>query len=134
MRAQVVSPVDDHERLARFILFSGWFRKSELSVKPEAFVPHPYPDLSVTRHGELAERELWDIGKAIADFRPSATLYGRADIDVAEIRKHSLNVLAAPVKNNPNHANITGWPSEKPIQKALAQRIAAKAIFVAAET
>jgi hypothetical protein len=38
-----------------------------------------------------------------------------------------LAVAAAPVEGNPNHANVTGWPTEKPMQKIIAQKLAAAA-------
>lgn len=122
-------PVTDEELLARFILFKGWIRKSNLTVKPDAFIPHPYPDLSVTLHKNISEQELWRIGGDVADAR-GATLYGRADIHAAEVRRQALNVEPRPVSDNPNHANITGWPAEKPGQKITALQLAAKACFV----
>lgn len=123
------SAVASDEQLARFILFSKWIRTSDQTVKPDAFIPHPYPDLSVTRHKNLSEQELWQIGQGIADARP-ATLYGRADIRKAEVRRQALEVEPKPVANNPNHANVIGWPVDKPAQKIIAQELAAKANFV----
>lgn len=72
-------PVTDDEFLARFVLFRGWIRSGDSTVRPDAFIPYPYPDLSVTRHIGLSVEEVWQIGQAVADRRP-ATLYGRADI------------------------------------------------------
>jgi len=46
-------PVSEDEWMARFILFSDWIRKSGPSVRPDDFIPHPYPNLSVTRHKDL---------------------------------------------------------------------------------
>ena len=127
----VGSPVTSDEQLARFILFSNWIRKSDQTVKQDAFIPRPYPDLdlSVTRHNNLSEQELWRIGQRIADARP-ATLYARADIRAAEVRRQSLEVEPKPVAKNPNHANVIGWPADKPAQKIIAQELAAKANFV----
>lgn len=118
------------ERLARFVLFSKWIRSSgpTKTVKPDAFIPHPYPDLSVTRHLHLSEKQLWDIGQAIADVRP-AYLYGRADIQATHAENVGLRVKAAPVRGNANHANVTGWPGDKPAQKIIAQQLAAVATY-----
>jgi hypothetical protein len=59
--------VYDNELLARFIFFSGWFRKDQ-TVRPDGFMPYPHSDLSVTRHWELSESQLWQIGhKAAGD-------------------------------------------------------------------
>jgi hypothetical protein len=120
-------PVSEDELMARFILFRHWIRKSDPRVRPDAFIPHPYPDLSVTRHMDLSEAELWQIGQAIADKRP-ATLYGRADLRAKSVIKKSLRIV--PTSEPKNHANITGWPADKPSQKIIAQELAAEARFI----
>jgi hypothetical protein len=118
--------VSDEEQLARFILRRNQIR-SDQTVKPDAFIPYPWPDLSVTRHLGLSESELWSIGETTADERP-ATLYGRADVQASTFRKQSL--ILSPTQTPKNHVNIGGWPSDKPAQKIIAQEIAAEAIFV----
>lgn len=120
-------PVNEHELLARFILFSKWFR-SDLTVKPEAFMPHPHVDLSVTRHQSLTENEIWAIGHNVANVR-KLRFYGRADIRASDVLRQSLKVKSAPVLNNPNHANILGWPEQKPAQKIIALQLAASAKY-----
>jgi len=120
-------PVAADEQLARFILFSKWFR-SDATVRPEAFMPHPHVDLSVTRHQSLSEHEIWAIAQGVAGVR-GVTLYGRADICAADVLRQSLNVKSAPVQNNPNHANIIGWPEQKPAQKIIALQLAAVAKY-----
>ena len=55
-------PIADDELVARFVLFSKWIRDDK-TVRPDAFIPHPYPNLSVTRHRELSEFALWQIGQ-----------------------------------------------------------------------
>ena len=119
-------PVLEDEWMARFILFSDWIRKSDRSVRPEAFIPH-LSGLSVIRHIDLSEAELWQIGQEIADKRPT-TLYGRADLQAISVIKKSLRIVPTPEPKN--HANITGWPADKPSQKIIAQEIAAEARFV----
>lgn len=122
------SAVADEECLARFILFSQWIRSSDQTVRPDAFIPYPYPDLSVTRHINLSEEALWKIGQDVADTRP-AKLYGRADIYASTAQQQHLRVDSAPVPNNPNHANITGWPTDKPAQKMIALQLAADSAY-----
>jgi hypothetical protein len=51
-------------------------------------------------------------------------LHGRADAQVFVFEQQQLQVVADPIKDNPNHANVIGWPKEKPAQKILAQEIA----------
>jgi len=120
-------PVSEDEWMARFILFSHWIRKRDRSVRPDAFIPHPFPNLSVIRHRDLSEAELWQIGQQIADKRP-ATLYGRADLQAISVIRKSLRIV--PTAEPKNHANIIGWPADKPSQKTIAQEIAAEARFV----
>ena len=117
----------DDEKLARFILFSKWIRADQ-TVKPDAFVPHPYPNLSVTRHKNLAEQELWDVAQNVADTR-QVNLYGRADIYASTVRRQILKLESVPIQNNPNHVNITGWPEDKSAQKSIAQHIAADSVY-----
>jgi len=122
----ILPPVSEDEWMARFILFHRWIRKSDRSVRPEAFIPH-LSGLSVIRHIDLSEAELWQIGQEIADKRPT-TLYGRADLQAISVIKKSLRIETTPEPKN--HANITGWPADKPSQKIIAQEIAAEARFV----
>lgn len=122
------SAVADDECLARFILFSKWIRRSDQTVKPDAFIPYPYPDLSVTRHIDLSVEALWKMGQDVADARP-ARLYGRVDIYAYAVRRQHLRIDPAPAPNNPNHANINGWPADKPAQKIIAQQLAADAVY-----
>jgi hypothetical protein len=119
--------VSDSELLARFVLFSGWFRANG-TVKQDAFIPPPNLQLSVTRHTGLSESELWDIGLAVAEARP-ARFYGRADLLADSARNSRLKVESTPTPKN--HANITGWPGDKPAQKIIALELAAAATWVA---
>ncbi len=120
--------VTDEERLARFIVRGRWIR-SDQTVRPDAFIPHPHPDLSVTRHKNLSEQELWRVGEGVADAVAKA-LHGRADVRASAVRRYRLEVEPKPVRDNPNHACIVGWPVEKPAQKIIAQQIVAECKFV----
>ncbi|MEC4805927.1 MAG: hypothetical protein SAJ12_12780 [Jaaginema sp. PMC 1079.18] len=118
-----IPPVEDSEILARYVLQSRHFRK-DLTPRPELFMPHPHQDLSVTRHRDATKDEIWQIGQDVAN-QTGKRLYGRFDIQAKDCQFESLTVEAKPVVNNPNHADITGWPLSKPEQKAIAQKIAA---------
>ena len=122
------SVVADEECLARFILFSNWIRNADQTVKPDAFIPYPYPDLSVTRHTNLSGEALWKVGQNVANAR-SAKLYGYADFHASTARRQHLKIDSAPIPNNPNHANINGWPVDKPTQKIVAQQLAADSVY-----
>jgi len=119
------------ELLARYVTSSRWFRKQDQTVKQDAFIPPDNPlELSVTRHLNLQEFEIWNIGNSVVSGQ-ERTLHGRADVKVSHVESQSLNVVADPAPNNPNHANITGWPLEKDMRKMRALEIARGAQFVA---
>jgi hypothetical protein len=115
--------IGDEEVLARYILFSKWVR-ADLTVRPEAYVPHPYPDLSVTRHIGLSVAQIWEAGRVVARER-DLTLHGRADVSALIVRENQLDAVVDPTDSNPNHANIVGWPPSKAEQKSRAQKLAA---------
>ncbi len=115
-------PIASEELLTRFILHRSHLRQ-DWTVKPDAFIPYPYSDLSVTRHLHLSEVEIWNIARHVAR-QTEKTLHGRADVHTSDFERQSLRVFPSPVSDNPNHANVSGWPLEKSAQKAIAQEIA----------
>lgn len=120
--AGTVPAVDSSEWLARFILFKRYLRKDR-TIRPDGFIPHPWPDLSVTRHLQLTQTELWKIGQDVAR-KIGKTLHGRADVQALLFQRQDLRVVVAPLPENSNHANVVDWPVEKPAQKIIAQEIA----------
>jgi hypothetical protein len=124
-----VAKVAQDERLARFITASKWIRKQDHTVKQDAFMPYP-DNTSVTRHIDLSEIEIWQVGLAVAS-TIQATLHGRADVVADVVRSVRLDVRPDPTTTNPNHAVIIGWPVEKDAQKSRAQQVAANAVFTA---
>jgi hypothetical protein len=122
--------VAPNELLARYITSSKWIRKQDQTVKQDAFIPPEDPlELSVTRHINLAENNIWSIGKEIARSIPR-TLHGRADVETGHVVAQELRVVSQPVPENPNHAIIIDWPLEKDARKMRALAIAQKAQFV----
>jgi len=132
---QNVPDIREDEVLARFVL-SKSHKRANQTLKANAFLPPQSGELSVTRHTDATEDEIWSVGKNVALARmPPKTLYGRGDIIVSVILEKKLRVISSPVlPENPNHANVVGWPSpeDKPAQKLIAQEIAAAAAFVPA--
>jgi hypothetical protein len=126
-----VPPVDDDELLARFILNSNEFRSDE-TVKPKLFLPFSRVVLSVNRHRDCIEEEIWEVGAYVAQTR-KCTFYGRSDIAAKACNIAPLKVVAVPIKDkpdqpdNPNHADITGYPATKAEQMSLATKLAAAA-------
>lgn len=132
------SRLADNELIARFVLSRSRVRSSDQSVKPDVLVPYPYPDLSVTRHKGISIDKIWKHGKAVARERAAAEkrdvpLLGRADIRVSDVRNQNLEAIPAPFWKNWNHADVIGWPPDKPTQKTIAQQLAANAQYVAFE-
>ena len=122
-----VPAVRSDELLARFIIFSKHIRSSNLTVKADAFIPHPLIELSVTRHREATEDELWHEGERVAALRSAS---GRADVTAGAFEGERLSAAAKPIPKNPNHADVIDWPADKPAQKMKAVEIASKAAFV----
>ncbi len=121
-----IPPVNDGELLARYVTQSGQYRSSDNQVKPNLFIPHPYEALSVTRHLKANESEIWAIGNDVSSAM-GRQLYGRTDIKAGKFKVESLRVVEKPLINNPNHADVEGWPIAKEDQKAIALKLAASA-------
>ena len=126
-----VPPVADNELLARFIVKSNEFR-ADGTVTHRLFLPYGF-ELSVTRHREATPNEIWEAGVAVAHHRKK-TLYGRVDIRAGSCRIGPLDVVERPIPldnpehlpENPNHADITGYPRNKEDQVSLAKELAAQ--------
>jgi len=125
-----IPDVDPDELLARYIFSQSHFSRQGDRVKAGAFMPAPNGGLSVTRHRNATPDGLWQIGREIAQTRDK-TLYGRGDVLAATFAGQRLNVVAAPIQENPNHTNVVGWPMEdKAALKLIAEEIAVAAKFV----
>lgn len=119
-----IPPVADNELLARFILNRNE-KRDDGNVNHKLFMPYKWTELSVNRHREASNEETWGIGFDIASQR-SKMLYGLANIRASNCYQSTLRVVPDPIlPNNPNHANIIGYPSGKEDQMALAKVLAA---------
>lgn len=125
--APAASPVAPEELLARMVFATRHFRPSDNTAKPEAFLPPPNLELSVSRHLDLSEQEIWQCGRDIAVQR-GKPLYGRADVRALIPLANSLQVIPDPPPRN--HALISGWPPDKSAQMSIAQEIAAASRFL----
>ena len=121
-----VPPVDDSEILARFIVNSNEYRKDNDTVRPKLFMPFKWVDLSVNRHRECSEDEIWQIGVDVSKWR-QCSFYGRSDIAASACRIEPLRVVERPLEGNSNHAEITDFPPKKEDQMSLAIKLAASA-------
>jgi hypothetical protein len=127
--------VEDAEFLARVILTERYVRKDLKTgvrfPKPEAFLPFKMVELSVIRHRELVEGELWEICLDVATKR-ARPLVGRGDSLAFAARAQKLDVVPSEGPDDPrNHADVVGWPPEKAAKMSLALEIAAGASFAA---
>ena len=128
-----VPDVDSQEMTTRFVVAKRHINRQTMTLKANAFIPHPYEELSVTRLVEITEDEIWTVGASIAAARkPPRTLRGRGDVLVATYLDQELDVVADPLEDNPNHANVTGWPpaDDQARQLMIAKEIAAVANYV----
>ena len=128
-----VPAVDPNEMLSRFVLSRRHINQQAKTVKADAFVPHPYDELSVTRQLAATDAEIWSVGEDVAAARqPCKTLYGRGDALAATYLGQSLDVVSDPVKGNPNHVVVLKWPvDDKAAQLLIAKEIAAVAKYIA---
>ncbi len=125
-----VPAVESVELLARYVYASKHFSRQNRRVKAAAFLPPGNGRESVTRHREATEAEVWQVGQAAAESR-ERTLYGRGDVLAATCESQRLAVEADPIEDNPNHANVVGWPmDDKAKCKLIAEEIAVAARFV----
>lgn len=111
--------------LARCIVQRNLLR-ADRTVKPGAFLPYPHLELSVIRCRGLTDSHLWRIGEIVCRLAQKG-LYGRVEVQVAVVAGQGLKVALSPDADVPNHALITGWPTEKPAQIQLAQELSARA-------
>ena len=126
-----IPAIDPEEVLARFV-FSSRNVRADNSIKADAFIPHPNNDLSLTRHRDATDIELWSEGQRIG-IKTTRPLHGRADVPAIAFNAEGLTVHADPdLPENPNHAIVLGWPTDKPAQKIIAVQIANKATYLAA--
>lgn len=129
-------PVDDDERLARFVLTQKHLPKAGGGVKAESVLPYRRVELSVIRHRDLTETGLWKIGGEVAQQRKEKEgrdfpLVGRVDFLARVARAQRLDVVPAEGPDLPrNHADVVGWPAEKHAQMSLAQQLAARSDFI----
>lgn len=118
--------VSSDEVLARFIFQSNHLR-ADRTLRPAAFMPNPVTlELSVVRHLALSDQQIWSVATFIAT-TIEKHLYARADLKAEVFQAQRLRVVPAAEINNPNHANVADWPSQKPAQMVIAQEISAVA-------
>lgn len=110
-----VPPVDPGETVARYLLNKRNIR-ADKTIKPDEFIPFKYVDLSVNRHRECTETEIWQFGRQVAEQREKELL-GRTDIKVEDCTIDTLSVVAAPIPGNSNQPISLAIRPKKQIRK-----------------
>ena len=128
-----VPPIGSNELSSRYVFARSHIRRSDLTLKLDAFMPDPHAELSVTRHLSATEEEIWSDGQRVAAVR-NKPLRGRGDIGTADCIAQNLGVNPTPLPDNPNHADVIQWPADKNARKMIALRLAAASKFVAPPT
>ncbi|MBI2923280.1 MAG: hypothetical protein HYY18_19665 [Planctomycetes bacterium] len=121
-------PLIESESLSRFLIHSNAFNFTGGFVKSRAFMPPTNLRLSVFRTQDWPEVRIWEAGQREVAAPLHLTLYGRAELSVAQVQGTGLSV--DPDEIPQDHANIIGWPSEKDAQKSIAQDLAAAARLI----
>lgn len=118
--------VSADENITRFINQKAYFRSNDGTVRHNAFMPNHDGEVSVYRISGIDDSEVYAIGTEYFAEITGKPLMGRADIIVSEVFKHDLRVQSHQ-DPHPRHANICGYPDEKPEQKLVAIELAAEA-------
>src|SRR5712692_6765886 len=119
---RVSSRVDPAEDISRFIFSKDHFKET---VKVGAFMPKEGADISVYRTTSCTEEKIWWLGdwyvaRPRVDHRP---LLARGDLNASDFSAQDL-VIRKHSTPHPRHANVVGWPNDKPTRKMKATALA----------
>ena len=130
-------PINDVERLSRFITDHSNYSVVNNTVNFRAFVPRRHDnELSIMRTDELGEPQVWALGDVVA--APSGrTVYARGDFTAPDVRESAVGPWRLTVRADndpPRHAVIEGWPppthsDATEARKNLAQLLRARAVL-----
>jgi hypothetical protein len=119
LRRLVGQPVD-RTQFTRFV-----YSRRHLRDPYNAFLPPANGELSVCQILGRSAATLWRIGSRVRRDQP---LRGRADFDSAALPLVSPDLTVVVDHHGyRGHANMTGWPSDKPRRMNLAKRLAQRA-------
>lgn len=124
-----VSPV---EMTTHFIFARDNFNPSKKTVHAAAFMPPKDRRLSIYRTCRCSEGKIWWLGgQYVAKKRKKAVL-ARGDLLAVKFARVQLVISAGRADRSPHprHANVIGWPDDKPVQKMKAVELANEATLV----
>jgi len=114
------------ELVARFITGKDYYRPKDGTVKHNAFMPSREGETSVYRTKDLADDEIFEIGRIYFAEKIGKDLKGRADIPAFEVFEKGLAIVSQPTDHS-RHASIVDWPQDKSKSRLIAVELAAKA-------
>lgn len=117
--------LDPSEIVSRFLL-EGQIRKSDTTVRHEAFLPSESNlKISVFRLSSLSDQQIWAV--AAEKVEPTrGPVIGRGNLSVDQIVENKLKVRPDAIPNS-NHADIVEWPDERSLRATIAKALAALA-------
>ena len=116
--------IDVAETITRYIFDDVHFAATTAVVKPKAWMPAPDNQTSVSRITNLAENEVWELGREEIEPLRNRIILARADIAVRTVIGFGLRVES--FEPPPRHANVGAWPTDKDAKKSIAQLLAAE--------
>jgi hypothetical protein len=104
--------------VARLLYSRNHYSSQRNKLKPAAFDPSPYNELSTVHVTGLSDVEIWDVAvNALGDQRGRNTIYARADVPVEQLHAQDLRAVR---DDDPfiRHTLVLGWPElEDPAQR-----------------
>ena len=125
--AEAVSP---GERISRYIFEKRHIKTGKVSFG--AFLPSRAKELSVYRTDRCSERRIWLLGELFVERirKGKLRILGRGDVSSGIVFEQGLRIVASK-QPHPRHANVLGWPDDKPQQQMKAVVLAQKScLFV----
>lgn|SRR5258708_3221602 len=127
--------IGNSERLSRYIFNISSFKTSaKHHLESTAFLPNPKKDntVSVYRTDKCDEDKVWWLSdRFVTRFMVARKQsIARADINASYVLANPQLKLESCTRPHPRHANVSGWPSEKPAQKLIALKILQSAKIV----
>jgi hypothetical protein len=100
------------EAITRYIFSSKHYARTTNRIRYNAFMPKN-GETSIFLINNLDDEQIWYIGETYVAPISSRTLLARGDLESSDIYKEGLEIKPDTTKHK-LHANIIGWPLEKP--------------------
>jgi hypothetical protein len=122
---RVPDRVDPAEDISRFIFSKDHFNIEKRTVKVAAFMPKEGGVICVYRTTACTEEKIWWPGEwcVARDRKDGRSILARGDLKGSDFLEQALEVRKHP-RPHPRHADIIGWPNDKPTRKMKATALA----------